>query len=100
MLTFALKTTTAVAFCIVALVSLAGAEVLWDDFQVSNRSDNAQHTKPRVAVANDGAYMVSWLAGRRIYARLFDSDGVPATDTFLVNFSYPVLGFHYEAAMN
>lgn len=100
MFTFAQRSIQAVVFCIVTLVALAGAEVLWDDFEVSNRNDNVQHTTARVAVADDGTYMVSWLAGNRIHARLFGADGVPVTDTFLVNHFYPVLGYHYAAAMN
>ncbi len=75
----------------VLLTSHASAGVLWDDFQVSGVADTVDRKTPRVAIADDGHYLVSWMhegAGENTYeiwACLFAADGSPLTAPFVVN---------------
>jgi len=78
---------------------------LGDYFKVNGPTDNYR-TYPAVAVANSGQFVVTWLndttgyglqVDKGIYARVYNADGTPAGDEFLVNAEY--LGGHHHPSV-
>lgn len=64
-----------------------------EEFQVNQTTEYSQ-AKPRVKYMSDGKFIVIWesfkqdhqaLAGYGMYGRIFNTDGSPATEEFLIN---------------
>ncbi|MBL7153669.1 MAG: hypothetical protein ISS79_08120, partial [Phycisphaerae bacterium] len=58
--------------------------------QQVNPNWHGEQTNPDVAVADDGTFVVTWTTDNDgdsygVHARLFDADGTPVSDAFLVN---------------
>jgi hypothetical protein len=73
-----------------------------DEFQVNTVREGNQ-TSPAVAANADGAFLIAWhgpgLDAEDVFARLFDPNGVPLTDEFLVNINTEGQQIHPRVAV-